>query len=387
MQRTHYFSPFEWKGFWITTWVAFAVYFFTLAPNVGLEDSGEFLTASYNFGVPHPPGYPSWTILAFLFEQIPFGNAAWRVNLMSAVFGALAAGMLSLITCKFAGRLLKLERFKDFTLEGISKESSALMVGVTSGLIFAFIDTMWSQAVIAEVYTLNSFFFTSLCLLVMRWFDSPEQKRWPIYIALVFGVGITNHQTLLVSAPAFIFAMRCADRELYRRIILLAAISCGILAWQTKLYVFLGAFAVFFLFDFINLTLQSKKPFGMGSLVSTVFSLMCGAATLIVFSQGRPFSEWNTAAFWVEPRGFWFFICSFLFFVWVCLLVIDAVARKEFDKPTIVFGLSFLVFILGVSLYLYMPLSAFTNPPMNWGHVQTIEEFHHQYEYDGPRGG
>jgi hypothetical protein len=43
------------------------VYFLTTQPNVGLLDSGEFLTASIHIGVPHPTGYPLWTIFSHLF--------------------------------------------------------------------------------------------------------------------------------------------------------------------------------------------------------------------------------------------------------------------------------------------------------------------------------
>ena len=37
--------------------VSFAVYAWTVAPNVTLLDSGEFTVAAQHFGVPHPTGY------------------------------------------------------------------------------------------------------------------------------------------------------------------------------------------------------------------------------------------------------------------------------------------------------------------------------------------
>mgnify|MGYP002832839260 CR=1 FL=1 len=37
-------------------------------------------------GVAHPPGYPTWTMLAYTFAKlVPYGEPAWRVNLSSAV--------------------------------------------------------------------------------------------------------------------------------------------------------------------------------------------------------------------------------------------------------------------------------------------------------------
>ena len=94
--------PFE-RADWIAAglgWlVAQCIYFFTAQPNVGLLDSGEFLTAAVHVGVPHPTGYPLWTIGAHLFKLFPFGNGAWEVNLFSGFCSALAVGIVGLILC------------------------------------------------------------------------------------------------------------------------------------------------------------------------------------------------------------------------------------------------------------------------------------------------
>ena len=52
------------------------LYVYTLAPTVTLEDSGEFITAAYHLGVPHPPGYPLWCLIAHTFTWIPLGSVA-----------------------------------------------------------------------------------------------------------------------------------------------------------------------------------------------------------------------------------------------------------------------------------------------------------------------
>src|SRR5678816_1589132 len=67
------FRRWDWIAFWITTIVVMAGYYYTLAPDVTLEDSGELATASYYAGVPHPPGYPVWTVYTWLFTVLfPF---------------------------------------------------------------------------------------------------------------------------------------------------------------------------------------------------------------------------------------------------------------------------------------------------------------------------
>ena len=57
VESRKFFTKIDWAAFWSATLAAFAVYFFTLGPSVGLEDSGELATAADHLGVPHPPGY------------------------------------------------------------------------------------------------------------------------------------------------------------------------------------------------------------------------------------------------------------------------------------------------------------------------------------------
>src|SRR3974390_1917489 len=74
---------------WLTFLIAFAGgwigYYLTLAPELTLEDSGELATGSFYAGIPHPPGYPVWTIYTWLWTVlVPFKNIAWRVALGAA---------------------------------------------------------------------------------------------------------------------------------------------------------------------------------------------------------------------------------------------------------------------------------------------------------------
>ncbi|MBN1383999.1 MAG: DUF2723 domain-containing protein, partial [Elusimicrobia bacterium] len=86
----------------ITFLLSFAVYLATLCPTVYVGDSGEFATAAYTLGITHPPGYPLYVILGKIFTIIiPFGNIAYRVNLMSAFFGALTCALVYLIVRNF----------------------------------------------------------------------------------------------------------------------------------------------------------------------------------------------------------------------------------------------------------------------------------------------
>ncbi|MBI2856242.1 MAG: DUF2723 domain-containing protein, partial [Chloroflexi bacterium] len=53
-------------------------------------DMGEFALSSHALGIGHNTGYPLYMMLGKLFTFLPLGDIAFRVNLMSAVFAALA---------------------------------------------------------------------------------------------------------------------------------------------------------------------------------------------------------------------------------------------------------------------------------------------------------
>src|SRR5213082_2875907 len=107
------FRKIDWITFAATTLLVFIGYYLTLAPDLTLEDSGELAVGSFYAGVPHPPGYPVWTIFTWLFTVIfPVSNIAWRVALASAVSGALACGLVGLIVSR--GSSLVLEGIPDF---------------------------------------------------------------------------------------------------------------------------------------------------------------------------------------------------------------------------------------------------------------------------------
>src|SRR5713226_4476925 len=119
----------------------FALYAWSAPRTVALEDDGLFILSSYFLGVEHPPGYPLFTLIGHLFTHLPFGSVAYRVHLASALFGALSGAAAWLCARALVpGRL------------------PAYVAAFGLGLSPVF----WSQSIIAEVYTLNSFFFLVL---------------------------------------------------------------------------------------------------------------------------------------------------------------------------------------------------------------------------------
>ena len=97
------FRHLDWLAAVLTFAIVGVVYFASLAPELTLEDSGELVTGSFYAGIPHPPGYPVWTIYSWLWTVlVPFGNMAWRVGLAEAFAGATACGLLALTVSRAA---------------------------------------------------------------------------------------------------------------------------------------------------------------------------------------------------------------------------------------------------------------------------------------------
>ena len=171
--------------------VTLLVYLQNLAPTVSVEDSGELAAAAYVLGIPHPTGYPLWCLLGKLFIVVlPFGDVAWRVNLMSAVFGA---GTVCLV------------------VQMVYALSGSRLGAVAAGLALAFSLEFWEQSVIAEVYALNAFLLAGCLLLLIEWRGS--RRPGPLFGAwLLCGLGLANHSTMYLMVPIFAAYMVLADR-------------------------------------------------------------------------------------------------------------------------------------------------------------------------------
>ncbi|XP_075470877.1 protein O-mannosyl-transferase TMEM260 isoform X3 [Ascaphus truei] len=133
-----------------------AVYVNTLHPSVPGGDSGELITAAYELGVAHPPGYPLFTVLAKMAMWfVPFGSVAYRVNLLSGLFGAAAASLLFYTTSRLSG---------------------SYAAGILASGLFSFSRLTWQWSIAAEVFSLNNLFVALLMALVVQYEEAKTAK-------------------------------------------------------------------------------------------------------------------------------------------------------------------------------------------------------------------
>jgi hypothetical protein len=172
---------------------AFALYVRTLAPSLLWGDSAEFQTLSYTLGMTHPSGYMTQIMFGKLFTYLPVGNVAYRVNLMSAFFGALAVADTYLIV-----RLLGGWR--------IAALSASILLTLTEGF--------WWRALLAESYAPAAGMLGTIWLLVLLW-RSTGKWMFLFLAGLTGGLSLGIHSTVIMTAlPVLIFmALAARGRE------------------------------------------------------------------------------------------------------------------------------------------------------------------------------
>jgi hypothetical protein len=264
---------------------ALGLYGSTVAPGLTWAnegaDGGDLIAAAMTWGVPHPSGYPTYCLLARLYALLPFGSYARRFNLFSATAAALSTSLVYLCARTNLGSTDEPGR------------DSPEVIALIAALLWAGGQTLWSQAVITEVYALAAA-FAALCL----------------YLALVIARGEPGHPKRTQALP---LRRSCEQRPSHLSLGLCYAgsnASWGLLGLALGLG--LGA----------HLTLALLLP-GLVALIWRRLSLRRGLALacgsvlgLSVFlyiplaAAREPLVSWGDARTW---QGFWWLVSGRLY--------------------------------------------------------------------------
>lgn len=213
--------------------LAFCFYVYTLSPSVSWADGARLQYEAirgesfYMYVVGNPAleqdptpfarlgiaawDHPLWVMITHAFTLLSLGDLSYRVNIVSAVFGALTVMAFFFFASDMTGSL-----------------SAAAVASVVLAVSHAF----WFHAVTPEVYTLN----TLLLVLVMHAahrFVVRSRFRDLALAVFLAGVGISNHLLMLLTLPALaLLAFRFRGiRRWYYPLVLLAALAAGSLVY------------------------------------------------------------------------------------------------------------------------------------------------------------
>jgi Tfp pilus assembly protein PilF len=338
-----FFRPVDWLAFGITTLVTLLGYCLTISPDLTLEDCGELAVGSMYAGVPHPPGYPVWTLYTWLFTKlVPISNIAFRVALSSAVAAALSSGLLALLTCRASARIIESIDWFNAIDERLAKRVT-LVGGCVAGLMLGFSGFMWSQAVIVEVYTLSVLSLMGVLCCLYRWTQDTAQMRYLYWTFFWFGICLCNHQTLIVAAMGIESVILFAHPRLGRNFftvnaLVYLAVLVAMATGTTELFSGNTPMQVIF------------------HMLGVIFIAVAGSLWLVTLAQDSGRGGFN-------------------------------LARELRESLKIIW--SSLAYAGGAAFYLFLPLASMTNPPLNWGYPRTWLGFMHaftrgQYQQTNP---
>jgi 4-amino-4-deoxy-L-arabinose transferase-like glycosyltransferase len=204
---------------------ALALYANTLLPDVGIWDTAEFQTLGPVLGTAHPTGYPAYTLLLWLASVVlqPFGNEAFRADLLSALLMAGAAALLG-VRVVMATRRWPL--------------------GLVAGVVFALTPVAWKWGLRADPHALHVFLAALLLVQLGLWqqreaITPGAGARWLLAAALVFGLSLGNHALTLLLAPGIAaFVLLVSPRILWRQkgLVLACAVVFALATVATYLY-------------------------------------------------------------------------------------------------------------------------------------------------------
>jgi len=208
----------------ITGLIAFAVYMLTVSRSVAAFDCGELAAVQATLGIAHPPGYPLFTLLGYLFLKIPLGlKEIYQLNILCSIWCAAAVTFFTYTTTlildnldhlktrntsKLSDKVCKL--LNDKTPEA---EMLKYIVAMISGLFFAFSLILWAQSVSVEVYSLQLFLFSIIIYFFFRLYFNPDENDtlsvknnsgW-IIIGILLGFGFANHLMTFYLLPGLLF--------------------------------------------------------------------------------------------------------------------------------------------------------------------------------------
>ncbi len=172
----------------------FALYLRTMPPTVLGGDSGEYQHMAYYLGVPHSTGYPLYILIAKLFTLLPFGDVAYRVNLLSVVCAALTV---------------------PFVYAVANRVTHSRAASIFSALILALAPTLWGAAVDAEVYALHLLLGVVSIWFALRWHQDQRARDF-YFLALVYGLALTNHRIAVFVVPALVLVIWLNRAQLNR---------------------------------------------------------------------------------------------------------------------------------------------------------------------------
>ncbi len=156
-----------------------AIFYVVMAPStVQFGDTSEFATNGHLFRLSHPPGYPLFSILLWLFTNlIPFGTVFFKSALLQIILSI--------------GNLIVLKKVSLYRGPIIL----VLILSLALGRLY------WRYSLLPDVFMLNLFLVSCYSYLFLK--DNSEKNLY--FSSLVYGLALANHQTSVFLVPLLLY--------------------------------------------------------------------------------------------------------------------------------------------------------------------------------------
>ncbi len=198
--------------------IYFAFIFLFLAFRSALHlfggDSAEFALTGSIWGIPHPPGYPFFTVISNLIVRlVPFSIPSWRISLISSFSTVVSSYILYKILSE-----LKVSRF----------------ISLIASTLYIFLFPVWLYSLLPEVFTLHACLALFATYTVIR-YRKTKHIRFLRTIIFLLGLQISHHHTFILFLPGWIYLLLKSNivktlRSVHRRqkLLLLLVFILGI---------------------------------------------------------------------------------------------------------------------------------------------------------------
>ncbi len=174
-----------WRSYGLVLAAALTFFVISVSPGVLWQDSGmaqvrvlqRDLVGHLGLALSHPLYY----VLAIALQILPFGESAFKTNLVSVLFGAVTVANVFLLLRVVTGR------------------RAGAVIGAVS---LAVAHTFWQHCALAEVYTVSTALLSAE-LLCIHQHAATGKSRWLLLLLLLNGLGVSNHMLAALSLGCY----------------------------------------------------------------------------------------------------------------------------------------------------------------------------------------
>jgi len=195
--------------------IPFIFYILTLERKLIGGDTTWYALKILKMEVFVPTGYPTFSLLGKIITYLPVGDIAYRLNLFSAIFGALTVLFLFL------------------TINILVKNN---LISLLSSLSFAFIFPFWFVANRLEFDTLNTFFIILVIYSAVR-YQQTLSRKFLYFFFFSLGLSLTNHPIAFFTVPALLLYVIIINPKIFKSIkVILSSVFFFVLPLLSYLY-------------------------------------------------------------------------------------------------------------------------------------------------------